>query len=90
MRLIDLLIKFKKWYLVYRTIQSYHSIFHKPKYKRKQKKKDAELQNIIAEQKLRTQRILGELISNEQNKVLMKTQATAKSSTAKDLMVLVE
>lgn len=27
MRLIDLLIKFKKWYLVYRTIQNYHSIF---------------------------------------------------------------
>lgn len=31
-------------------------------------KKDAELQNIIAEQKLRTQRILGELIADGQRK----------------------
>ncbi len=31
----------------------------------KAEKKDAELQNIIAEQKLRTQRILGTLLENE-------------------------
>lgn len=34
----------------------------------KAEKKDAELQNIIAEQKLRTQRILGELIAEGQRK----------------------
>jgi hypothetical protein len=34
----------------------------------KAEKKDAELQNIVAEQKLRTQRILGELISEGQRK----------------------
>lgn len=34
----------------------------------KAEKKDAELQNIIAEQKLRTQRILGELIADGQRK----------------------
>lgn len=34
----------------------------------KAEKKDAELQNIVAEQKLRTQRILGELIAEGQRK----------------------
>ena len=48
----------------------------------KAEKKDAELQNIIAEQKLRTQRILGGLIINGQNTGKIKTQATAKSTTA--------
>jgi len=48
----------------------------------KAEKKDAELQNIIAEQKLRTQRILGGLIINGQNTGEIKTQATAKSTTA--------
>jgi hypothetical protein len=37
----------------------------------KAEKKDAELQNIIAEQKLRTQRILGELIEENQRKGLL-------------------
>lgn len=51
----------------------------------KAEKKDAELQNIIAEQKIRTQRILGELIQKGQRKGNLKTQATSKSSTAKEL-----
>lgn len=38
----------------------------------KAEKKDAELQNIVAEQKLRTQRILGELISEGQRKGIIK------------------
>lgn len=37
-------------------------------------KKDAELQNIIAEQKLRTQRILGELIADGQRKGTIATE----------------
>lgn len=41
----------------------------------KAEKKDAELQNIIAEQKLRTQRILGELIEEGQRKGIIATQA---------------
>lgn len=36
---------------------------------------DAELSNLIAEQKLRTQRILGELISESQRKGLLATQS---------------
>jgi hypothetical protein len=39
----------------------------------KAEKKDAELQNIIAEQKLRTQRILGELINEGQRKGVIAT-----------------
>lgn len=38
----------------------------------KAEKKDAELQNIVAEQKLRTQRILGELIRDGQNKGMIR------------------
>lgn len=37
----------------------------------KAEKKDAELQNIVAEQKLRTQRILGELLQEEKRKGLL-------------------
>lgn len=48
-------------------------------------KKDAELQNIVAEQKLRTQRILGGLIQDGQRKGEIKTQATAKSNTITEL-----
>jgi len=48
-------------------------------------KKDAELQNIIAEQKLRTQRILGNLIIEGQDAGEIKTQATAKSSSRTEL-----
>lgn len=51
-------------------------------------KKDAELQNLIAEQKLRTQRILGKLIKEGQEAGEIKTQATAKSSTAKELDII--
>lgn len=54
----------------------------------KAEKKDAELQNLIAEQKLRTQRILGGLIKEGQKRGEIKTQATAKSSTAKELDTL--
>jgi len=54
----------------------------------KAEKKDAELQNLIAEQKLRTQRILGNLIKDGQKRGEIKTQATAKSSTAKELDTL--
>ena len=38
-------------------------------------KKDAELSNLVAEQKLRTQRILGELIKSGQEKGEIRTQA---------------
>jgi arginine repressor len=48
-------------------------------------KKDAELSNLVAEQKLRTQRILGELIKQGQDSGEIKTQATAKSSAAQEL-----
>jgi ParB family chromosome partitioning protein len=48
-------------------------------------KKDAELQNIVAEQKLRTQRIIGVLIQEGQTNGEIKTQATAKSSSIKEL-----
>lgn len=51
----------------------------------KAEKKDAELQNMIAEQKLRTQRILGRLIKEGQERGEMKTQASAKSSTMREL-----
>lgn len=51
----------------------------------KAEKKDAELQTIIAEQKIRTQRILGRLIQQGQHDGEIKTQATAKSSSAKEL-----
>lgn len=47
----------------------------------KAEKKDAELQNIIAEQKLRTQRILGELIEDGQRKG---TIATPGGNTGKN------
>lgn len=48
-------------------------------------KKDAELSNLVAEQKLRTQRILGELIKGGQENGEIKTQATAKSTTAREV-----
>jgi isoleucyl-tRNA synthetase len=48
-------------------------------------KKDAELSNLVAEQKLRTQRILGELIKQGQENGEIKTQATAKSTTAQEV-----
>ena len=48
----------------------------------KAEKKDAELQNVVAEQKLRTQRILGQMIQDGQRNGEIKTQATAKSTTA--------
>lgn len=51
----------------------------------KAEKKDAILQNAIAEQKLRTQKILGDLIRDGQKRGQIKTQATAKSSTIKEL-----
>lgn len=51
----------------------------------KAEKKDAELQNMIAEQKLRTQRVLGNLIKEGQRNGEIKTQATAKSSTIAEL-----
>lgn len=48
----------------------------------KAEKKDAELQNIIAEQKLRTQRILGNLIREGQQAGELKTpQATLRQNT---------
>jgi hypothetical protein len=45
----------------------------------KAEKKDAELQNIIAEQKLRTQRILGKLLKDGQQRGEIKTSSSAKS-----------
>jgi hypothetical protein len=51
----------------------------------KAEKKDAILQNAIAEQKSRTQKILGDLIRDGQKRGQIKTQATAKSSTIKEL-----
>jgi hypothetical protein len=42
----------------------------------KAEKKDAELQNIVAEQKIRTQRILGELIKEGQRKGLVASKET--------------
>src|SRR3990167_9449259 len=53
----------------------------------KAEKKDAELQNIVAEQKIRTQRILGKLIKDGQEKGEIKTKTinAKKSSTAKGL-----
>ncbi len=51
----------------------------------KAEKKDSELQNIIAEQKIRTQRILGNLIKEGQERGEIKTQATAKSSYPREL-----
>jgi phage N-6-adenine-methyltransferase len=42
----------------------------------KAEKKDAELQNLIAEQKIRTQRILGQLIKNGQEQGEIATQET--------------
>lgn len=51
----------------------------------KAEKKDAELQNIIAEQKLRTQRILGKLIIDGQDSGEIKTQALSKSTTAREV-----
>lgn len=53
----------------------------------KAEKKDAELQNMIAEQKIRTQRILGRLIQEGQKKGELATQQTARlvSSTPREL-----
>src|SRR5688572_26508299 len=54
----------------------------------KAEKKDAELQNIVAEQKIRTQRILGELISEGQRKGQIRKQIdtqTTVPSTAREL-----
>lgn len=51
----------------------------------KAEKKDAELQNIVAEQKIRTQRILGQLLREGQSTGEIKTQATAKSTTAREV-----
>lgn len=48
-------------------------------------KKDAELSNLVAEQKLRTQRILGELIKQGQEKGEIKTpQSTLKQTVVPD------
>jgi hypothetical protein len=50
-------------------------------------KKDAELSNLVAEQKLRTQRILGELIKNGQDSGEIRKQAEHhETSTAKELV----
>jgi hypothetical protein len=49
----------------------------------KAEKKDAELQNIIAEQKLRTQRILGELIEDGQRKGTIATSKDNNRSYAR-------
>jgi hypothetical protein len=51
----------------------------------KAEKKDAELQNLVAEQKIRTQRILGEMIRIGQAKGEIKTSATAKSGVCRSL-----
>ncbi len=48
----------------------------------KAEKKDGELQNIIAEQKLRTQRILGDLIKQGQQNGELATRQTARSSVS--------
>lgn len=47
-------------------------------------KKDAELQNIVAEQKLRTQRILGELISEGQRKGTIRKQVDTPTTVPSD------
>lgn len=49
----------------------------------KAEKKDAELQNIVAEQKLRTQRILGELIADGQRKGTIATPKDNNRSYAR-------
>lgn len=46
----------------------------------KAEKKDAELQNIIAEQKLRTQRILGRLLKENTNSLKARSQASTQLS----------
>lgn len=51
----------------------------------KAEKKDAELQNIIAEQKLRTQRILGELIKDGQENREIKTPYTSMEEGLKTI-----
>ncbi len=51
----------------------------------KAEKKDGELQNIIAEQKLRTQRVLGELIKEGQERGEIKTSTTAKVEDIKSI-----
>lgn len=53
----------------------------------KAEKKDAELQNMIAEQKIRTQRVLGRLIQEGQARGELATQQTARlvSSTSREL-----
>jgi len=48
----------------------------------KAEKQDAEMMTMIAEQKLRTQRILGELIKQGQEAGELRTRQTAKSSNA--------
>lgn len=47
----------------------------------KAEKKDAELQNIVAEQKLRTQRILGELVAEGQRKGTIAVKEDNRYST---------
>jgi hypothetical protein len=55
----------------------------------KAEKKDAELQNIVAEQKLRTQRILGELISEGQRKgTIRKPDEYHNTSTSREVVDL--
>lgn len=51
----------------------------------KAEKKDAELQNIVAEQKLRTQRILGELIADGQRKGEIRKQNDGAVTTGREV-----
>ncbi len=51
----------------------------------KAEKKDAQLQNLIAEQKLRTQRILGKLIKEGQRKGEVASQKSFRGNRYKNL-----
>lgn len=51
----------------------------------KAEKKDAELQNIIAEQKIRTQRVLGQLIRQGQDSGEIKTPSTSMAEGSKPI-----
>jgi len=51
----------------------------------KAEKQDAELQNIIAEQKIRTQRVLGQLLREGQEKGEIRKQNDGAVSTGKEL-----
>jgi len=53
----------------------------------KAEKKDAELQNIVAEQKLRTQRILGELIAEGQRKGTIRQDAQSFGNSSSSSQV---